>query len=59
MPPRQISVYTYTQCSTCRDAVKWLRAHDIPFVEKPVRETPPSREELRRMLAFQDGNLGF
>lgn len=50
-------VYTYSGCSTCRDAVKWLRVHDVAFTEKPIRETPPSLPELRRMLAHQNGNL--
>jgi arsenate reductase len=57
MPRIPITVYTYTGCSTCRDAVKWLRAHDVTFSEKPIRETPPSSAELRQMLAHQNGNL--
>jgi arsenate reductase (glutaredoxin) len=52
-----ITVYTYAQCSTCRDAIKWLRAHDVTFAENPIRETPPTVAELRRMLAYQNGNL--
>lgn len=47
--PRLV-VYTYANCDTCRRAVKWLRAHDIAFAEKPIRETPPSPAELRTML---------
>lgn len=50
-------VYTYAKCSTCRDAVKWLREHDITFEERPIYETPPSLAELRRMLALQGGEL--
>jgi arsenate reductase len=57
MPQATVTVYTYTSCSTCRDAVKWLRAKNLAFVEKPIRETPPSIAELRRMLAHQNGNL--
>ena len=57
MPSASVVVYTYARCSTCRDAIKWLRAHDVTFVEKPIRETPPSPADLRRMLAAQDGNL--
>lgn len=52
-----VVVYTYARCSTCRDAVKWLTEHDIPFVEKPIYETPPTVPELRRMLAAQGGAL--
>lgn len=57
MPESPLTVYTYAKCSTCREAVKWLRAHRIEFVEKPIRETPPTLAELRRMLAWHDGNL--
>lgn len=52
----KVTVYTLAQCSTCRDAVKWLKAHDIDFVEKPIRETPPTLAELRAMLAGYDGD---
>lgn len=52
-----ITVYTLAQCSTCRDATRWLRAHGIQFVEKPIRETPPTPAELRAMLAHQRGEL--
>jgi arsenate reductase len=51
------TLYTYRACSTCRNAVNWLRSRNVVFVEKPIRETPPSAAELRRMLAHQDGNL--
>lgn len=51
------TVYIYTGCSTCRDAIKWLRTHDVAFTEKPIRETPPTLTELRRMLTHQNGNL--
>lgn len=43
-------VYTLAQCDTCRRATAWLRARGIPFEERPIRETPPSRTELRRAL---------
>jgi arsenate reductase (glutaredoxin) len=49
-----LTVYTYKSCDTCRQAVKWLSLHAIPFEEKPIRETPPSVAELRTML----GHLG-
>ena len=52
-----ITVYTLAQCSTCRAAVKWLRARGVRFVEKPIRETPPTLGELRTMLAGQPGGL--
>ncbi|WOO42373.1 Spx/MgsR family RNA polymerase-binding regulatory protein [Rubellicoccus peritrichatus] len=52
-----LKVYIYNKCSTCRNATKWLEQHDIPFETHPIRETPPSMEELEQMLAAYDGNL--
>jgi arsenate reductase len=52
-----LTVYTYANCDTCRRAVKWLAGRGIAFVEKPIRETPPTLAELRGMLAAQDGEL--
>lgn len=57
MPSDTSILYVYAKCSTCRDAMKWLRAQGIGFVEKPIFTEPPSVAELRRMLGFQSGNL--
>ena len=53
----RLTVYTLRQCSTCRDAVKWLRAHGIDFAEKAIRETPPALDELRAVLAVHGGQI--
>ena len=50
-------VYTLKQCSTCQEATAWLRKQKIAFEERAIRETPPTRAELRRMLAQQGGEL--
>jgi arsenate reductase len=52
-----VKIYTYSNCSTCRQAVQWLRAEGLAFTERPIRETPPSREELERMLAAHGGEI--
>lgn len=52
-----VKVYAYAKCSTCRDAAKWLRDHGVEFEERPIKETPPTREELARMVAAHGGNL--
>lgn len=54
---KSLKVYTYTNCSTCRKAVKWLRDRGLSFTEVPIRETPPTAAELRTMLAAQGGDL--
>ena len=52
-----MKIYTYSKCDTCRRAVKWLREHNLPFEERPIRETPPTRAELRRMLTENGGQM--
>jgi arsenate reductase len=52
-----LRVYTLANCDTCRQAVKWLRAHGLDFEERPIRATPPALVELRTMLAAQQGDL--
>lgn len=52
-----LKIYTYASCDTCRKAVKWLRANGVEFEERAIRETPPSKTEIRRMLAAQSGEL--
>lgn len=54
---KALTIYTYTKCSTCRKATKWLTEQGIAFKEKAIRETPPSKTELKRMLAAQNGEL--
>lgn len=53
-----LKVYTYQKCSTCRDAIKWLKSRAIKFDECAIRETPPTVGELKTMLAARQGNLG-
>ena len=52
-----MKIYTLKTCDSCRKATKWLKQHDIPFEEIPIRETPPSPEELRRALADLNGEI--
>ncbi|QBG48742.1 arsenate reductase family protein [Verrucomicrobia bacterium S94] len=47
-----MKIYTYKKCSTCRKAVKWLKEQKLDVEEIPIRETPPSVEELRQMLEY-------
>jgi arsenate reductase (glutaredoxin) len=48
--------YGYTKCSTCRDALKWLKAHNIPVEVKEIRQTPPNYDELKLALK-QSGEI--
>ncbi|OYW77174.1 MAG: ArsC family transcriptional regulator [Verrucomicrobia bacterium 12-59-8] len=52
-----LKVYAYSGCSTCKNALKWLKQHSIVFEEIAIRETPPSMAELKAMLAAYEGDL--
>ncbi|PJZ66911.1 arsenate reductase family protein [Leptospira wolffii] len=51
----KLKVYEYKNCSTCRNALKYLESKKIPFETKPIRETPPSKSELKKMLSYLGG----
>jgi Spx/MgsR family transcriptional regulator len=48
----KIKVYEYANCSTCRKALQWLDKRGAAYEKHPIVETPPSREELKRMLSI-------
>lgn len=52
-----IKVYAYSGCSTCRKALKFLRDRKVTHEVVAIRETPPSKAELKRMLAACDGQI--
>ncbi len=52
-----LKVYQYSGCSTCRNAIKWLKQQSIGFEEISIRETPPALADLKAMLAAHDGDL--
>ncbi|MCE9518094.1 MAG: arsenate reductase family protein [Verrucomicrobia bacterium] len=52
-----LKAYVYQGCSTCRNALKWLKSHHIEFHETPIRETPPTLSELQTMLKARGGEV--
>ena len=52
-----LKIYEYKGCGTCRKALKWLEAKGIEFERIAIRERPPSKAELKRMLKAYEGNL--
>jgi len=49
--------YQYKKCSTCRKAQKYLDELGVEYKEIPIRETPPSKADLKKMLGFMDGEI--
>ncbi len=52
-----LKVYAYSGCSTCKNAIKWLKGRGVAFEEIAIRETPPTVGELKGMLGAQSGEL--
>ena len=52
-----LKIYEYKGCGTCRKALKWLEAKGIEFERIAIRETPPTKAELKRMLKAYEDNL--
>jgi arsenate reductase (glutaredoxin) len=52
-------VYIYSKCSTCQKALRFLENNKIEesITVREITKTPPSIEELKRMLKFQNENL--
>lgn len=46
-----MKIYSYSGCGTCRKALKWLSENGLSAEILPIRETPPTRDELRTALA--------
>ncbi|MEC0246749.1 arsenate reductase family protein [Paenibacillus chitinolyticus] len=45
-----VTIYEYSKCSTCRSALKWLRAKGLDPVPVPILEQPPTAEEIRVLV---------
>jgi len=53
----KLKVYAYKSCDTCRKAKKFLEANEIEHEMIPIREQPPSKSELKAMLACYEGSI--
>ncbi|MFA6545414.1 MAG: Spx/MgsR family RNA polymerase-binding regulatory protein [Limisphaerales bacterium] len=53
----KLRLYEYKGCDTCRRAKKFLEARRLGFDAVPIREHPPTKAELKRMLAVYGGDL--
>ena len=50
-----LRIYSYEKCGTCRNAMKFLADHGVKADILPIREQPPSKTELKQMLALLGG----
>ncbi len=54
----KLKVYEYANCSTCKQALKYLEKKKIAYEAIPIVDQPPTVAELKRMLAVYDGKIG-
>jgi arsenate reductase len=52
-----MKVYCYKGCGTCKKALKFLDENGVDYEVIPIREQPPTKAELKKMLKHVDGNL--
>ena len=49
-------IYEYKSCGTCVKALKFLSANNIDFEKIAIREQPPTKDELLKMIEIYDGD---
>ena len=54
---KNIKLYTYKNCQTCKKATKLLDGLKISFKEIPIEITPPTNKELKLALEQNGGQL--
>lgn len=52
-----LKVYEYKGCGTCKKALKFLDSKGIDYKKIPIRETPPTKAELKKMFTYMEGNI--
>lgn len=45
-----MKIYCYSKCGTCKKALQYLDSKNIKYELLPIREKPPSKEEIKLML---------
>ena len=46
----KLTIYTFSRCSSCIKALKWLDANNIEYININIIETPPEKEILQKAL---------
>ena len=52
-----LRIYTYEKCGTCRNALKFIAARGWRADVIPIREQPPTKAELKKMLGLVGGEI--
>lgn len=52
MSRSKLKVYEYSGCSTCRNALKYLKSKKVEFEQLPIRESAPTVAELKKAKQY-------
>jgi len=52
-----MKLYQYPNCSSCRKAIKFLNENGLSYESIDITRQPPSKAELKTMLAAYDGEI--
>jgi arsenate reductase len=55
--PGKLKIYEYSNCSTCKKALKFLDAKKAPYDKVAIVDQPPTLAELKTMLGYLGGEL--
>ncbi len=45
-----LTLYQYPKCSTCRNALRWLDSHGVPYESLDIVKSPPTAKQLEQVL---------
>ena len=54
---KNLIIYEYKNCSTCKNALKFLDQKGISYERRAIVDNPPTKNELKRMLKLVGGNI--
>ena len=46
----KVQIYSYSKCTTCKKALKWLEDNDIEYKLIDIVDSPPSKELLSEAI---------
>jgi len=49
-PTERVTVLAYAKCATCTKALRWLEAHGIEPIVRPIVDEPPTLRELTEWI---------
>src|SRR5699024_12616668 len=49
-----LTFYWYPNCSTCRNAKKWLEAESIEFTPVHLVDETPTKEEIKTLMEIRE-----